>query len=126
MVENSPGKQEPWVWSLGQEDPLEKEMATYSSIPAWTIPWTEELVGYSTGGRKESHTTDWLTLSHSVNICEKEPSKTWIIVITNWQVLVCMTTEHYESPPPAKKKEKKKKDSPQKAVIGAGYLEYLP
>ena len=31
-----------WVWSLGQEDPLEWEMATYSSILAWRIPWTEE------------------------------------------------------------------------------------
>ena len=30
------------VWSLGQEDPLEKEMATHSSILAWKIPWTEE------------------------------------------------------------------------------------
>ena len=34
--------QETWVRSLGQEDPLEKEMATYSSILAWKIPWTEE------------------------------------------------------------------------------------
>ena len=31
-----------WIRSLGQEDPLEKEMATYSSILAWEIPWTEE------------------------------------------------------------------------------------
>ena len=37
----SPG-QETWVRYLGQEDPLEKEMATYSSILAWRIPWTEE------------------------------------------------------------------------------------
>ena len=34
--------QKPWVWSLSWEDPLEKEMATHSSIPAWKIPWTEE------------------------------------------------------------------------------------
>ena len=34
--------QETWVQSLGWEDPLEKEMATHSSIPAWRIPWTEE------------------------------------------------------------------------------------
>ena len=33
---------EMWVWSLGQEDPLEKEMTTHSSIPAWKILWTEE------------------------------------------------------------------------------------
>ena len=31
-----------WVWSLGQEDPLEEELATHSSILAWKIPWTEE------------------------------------------------------------------------------------
>ena len=34
--------QETWVQSLGQEDPLEKEMATHSSILAWEIPWREE------------------------------------------------------------------------------------
>ena len=34
--------QETWVWSLAQEDPLEKEVATHSSILAWEIPWTEE------------------------------------------------------------------------------------
>ena len=34
--------QDRWVRSLGQEDPLEKEMATHSSILAWRIPWTEE------------------------------------------------------------------------------------
>ena len=36
------GEQETWVWSLDQEDPLEEEMATHSSILAWKIPWTEE------------------------------------------------------------------------------------
>ena len=34
--------QETWVWSLSQKNPLEKEMATHPSIPAWKIPWTEE------------------------------------------------------------------------------------
>ena len=37
-----PAVQETWVRSLGQEDPLEKEMATHSSTLAWRIPWTEE------------------------------------------------------------------------------------
>ena len=40
MVKNLPAKQETWVRSLGQEDPLEKKMATYSSILLWEIPWT--------------------------------------------------------------------------------------
>ena len=42
VVKNPPAKQETWVWSLGQEDPLEKEIAIHSSILAWEIPWTEE------------------------------------------------------------------------------------
>ena len=52
-----------WVWSLGQEDPLEKEMETHSSILAWRIPWTEEPVGYSPRGRVELDPTEWWTLS---------------------------------------------------------------
>ena len=42
MVKNPPTMQETSVQSLGQEDPLEKEMATHSCILAWEIPWTEE------------------------------------------------------------------------------------
>ena len=41
-VKNLAAIQETWVQSLGWEDPLEKEMATHSSVPAWRIPWTEE------------------------------------------------------------------------------------
>ena len=47
MVKRLPTMGETWVQSLGQEDPMEKEMATHSSILARKIPWTEELVGYS-------------------------------------------------------------------------------
>ena len=43
--QNPPAKQETWVWSLGQEDPLEKGMAMHSSIPAWEISRTEESGG---------------------------------------------------------------------------------
>ena len=42
--------QEMWVRFLGQEDPLEEEMATYSNILAWKIPWTEELGGVQSVG----------------------------------------------------------------------------
>ena len=42
IVENPPAVQESWVQYLGWEDPLEKEMATHSSILAWITPWTEE------------------------------------------------------------------------------------
>ena len=43
MVKNPLAVQEIWVWSLGQEDVLEKGMATHSSIHAWKIPWREKL-----------------------------------------------------------------------------------
>ena len=50
--------QETWVQSPGQEDPLEEGMAAYTSILAWRIPWTEELVGYSLWGRKQLDRTE--------------------------------------------------------------------
>ena len=49
MVKSRPAMQETWV-SLGQEDPLEKEMATHSSIPDGKIPWTEEPGGLQSMG----------------------------------------------------------------------------
>ena len=57
MVKNLPAVQETWVPSLGQEDPLEKEMAPHSSIPAWRNPHGQRsLVGYSPWVAKESNT----------------------------------------------------------------------
>ena len=53
MVKNPPAMQERQVRSPGEEDTLEEEMATHSSILAWEIPWTEDLAGYSPWGRKE-------------------------------------------------------------------------
>ena len=47
MVKNLPARRETWIRSLTQEDPLEKEMATHSSILAWRIPWREEPCGCS-------------------------------------------------------------------------------
>ena len=63
MVKNLEAMQETGVQSLGQKDPLEKGVATYSGILAWRILWTEEPVGYSPQGCKESDTTGQLTLS---------------------------------------------------------------
>ena len=58
-VKNLPAKQETWVQSIGWEDPLEKGMATHSSILAWRIPWTEALGwGYSPQGHKELDMTE--------------------------------------------------------------------
>ena len=60
MVKNLPAVQETQVQFLSQEDPLEKGMATQSSILAWRIPWTEEPGGLqSTGSQRVEH--DWAT-----------------------------------------------------------------
>ena len=58
MVKNLPAMQETQVQSPGREDPLEKGMATHSSILAWRIPRTEEPGGYSPWGRRESDTIE--------------------------------------------------------------------
>ena len=56
MVKRLPAMLEAWVQSLGQENPLEKEMATHSSILAWKIPWTEEPGGLqSMGSQRVGH-----------------------------------------------------------------------
>ena len=59
MVKCMPTIQESRVWSLGQEDPLEKEMATHSSTLAWKIPWMEESGGLQSMGLQRD-TTEWL------------------------------------------------------------------
>ena len=58
MVKNLPAMQETQVQSLGWEDPLEKGMATHSSILAWRIPWTEELADYTPWSCKDSDMTE--------------------------------------------------------------------
>ena len=56
MVKNPPAMHETWVQSLGWEDPLEKEMATHSSILAWRIPWAEKPGGLqSMGSQRVGH-----------------------------------------------------------------------
>ena len=56
MVKNLPTMEETRIRSLGQEDPLEKEMAIRSSILAWEIPWTEEPGGLQSMGSQKSRT----------------------------------------------------------------------
>ena len=59
-VKDPPGMQETWVRSLGQEAPLEKGMATHSSILAWRIPWTEE------SDRLQSMRSDTTEIRHTL------------------------------------------------------------
>ena len=76
MVKHLPEMQETGVWSLGWEDPLEKEMATHSSILAWKIPWTEEPGRLqSMGSQRVGH--DWaisLLFTSLVAVDEKSPT----------------------------------------------------
>ena len=72
MVKRLPTMRETQVQSLGREDPLEKEMATHSSILAWRIPWTEEPSGLqSMGLQRVAH--DWMT---SLWLCKLIPDST--------------------------------------------------
>jgi len=64
MIKNMPEMQETWVGSLGRQDPLEKGMATHSSILAWRISRTEESGGLQSKGCKESDMTEQLMLTH--------------------------------------------------------------
>ena len=61
-VKNLPAMQRTRVQSLGQEDPLEKGMATHSSLLAWRIPWTEEPGWLQSMGRKELDTSEQLLI----------------------------------------------------------------
>ena len=67
-VKNPPAMQDTWIQSLGQEDPLEKGMATDSSIYAWKIPWTEEPGSYSSWGCKELDTTEATQHAHTYSV----------------------------------------------------------
>ena len=68
-VKNPPAMQETWVQSLGQDDSLEKGMATHSSILAWRIPWTEAPAGLQSMG---SHRVrqDWATKHTQHRACQ--------------------------------------------------------
>ena len=63
--------QEMWVWSLGQEDPLEEGMTAHSSILAWRIPWTEDPGGLQSLGLQKSQTwlSDWITILIHMGRC---------------------------------------------------------
>ena len=59
LVNNLLAMQETWVRFLGQEDPMEKEMATHSSVLTWRSPWTEEPGGlHSLGSQRVRHDSD--------------------------------------------------------------------
>ena len=96
MVKNLPAMQETLLWSLSQEDPLEKGMATHSSILAWRIPWTEEPGGLqSMGSQRVGH--DWPinthihTHTHSfITLLDSPPEKWFIFFFWKRQLCFCL------------------------------------
>ena len=86
LVKNPPAMQETQVPSLGGEDPMEKGMATHSSIIAWKIPWTEEPGGLQSIELQSVDMTEQLN-HHTVNP-ESEHVQTkdilFIVVIVQW------------------------------------------
>ena len=66
LLKSLPAMRKTWVWSLGQEDPLEKEMATDSSTPAWKIQWTEEPEGLQFMGSQRIR-LNWATFTREGN-----------------------------------------------------------
>ena len=76
-VKHLPAMRETWVPSLGWEDPLEKEMATHSSILAWRFPWTEEPGGLQPMGSQRVGHTERLHFhfawrNHVIGLCFRE------------------------------------------------------
>ena len=95
-VGNLPAMQESRVWSLGWENPLEKETATHSSILAWEIPWTEEPDGLqSMELQRVRH--NWET-----NTQGKMMSLEWTLILTAWchykkRTQACIKEDHMET-----------------------------
>ena len=76
MVKNLPALWETHIWSLGQEDLLEKGMATHSSILAWRIPWTEEPGGLQSS-KSQRVKEDWVTNTFTFLGTEYNPGCSW-------------------------------------------------
>ena len=82
MVKRLPTVWENWVRSLGQEDPLEKEMATHSSTLAWKIPWTEECSRLQAmGSQRVGH--DWMTSLHFFYTLNEDCHLMWTLFKIN-------------------------------------------
>ena len=73
MAKNLPAMQEAWVQSLGWEDPMEKGLATHSSILAWSISWTEEPGGLQSVGSQKSRTNT--STFQSLSITDSETKR---------------------------------------------------
>ena len=88
MVKSLTVRQKTWVQSLGQEDPLEKEMATHSSVLPWRIPWTEEPGGLQSMGSQRVRHDRATSLSLSLPKRNKttQPEKDAFYLISHLQI----------------------------------------
>ena len=77
-VKNPAAVWETWVQSLNWEDPLEKRMATYSSIFAWRIPWTEEPGKLQSMGHKRLDIPQWLSYSYANMLIHYKVLPNWL------------------------------------------------
>ena len=99
VVKNLPAKQETWVHSPGQEDPLEMGMATHSSILAWRIPWTEEPGRLqSMGSQRVGHHGSFLALRHTHighQLCIRHHLDAFLLCLTCQQLSKEILETHY-------------------------------
>ena len=84
QVKNLPVIQETWVQSVGQEDPLEKEMATHSSVLACKIPWAEESSGLVYGVTEEFNMTQQLTHTNLHIMWQERKYQTQAVADSYW------------------------------------------
>ena len=103
-LKHLPAMRETLVWSLGQENPLEKKMATHSSILAWIIPWMEEPGGLqSTGSQRVGH--DW---ANSLTFNKSWPSEVSLLDgVSGASELWCFMSQHRKNSARSKVLEKK-------------------
>ena len=95
MVKCLPTMRETWVRSLGQEDPLEKEMATHSSSLAWKTPWTEEPGRLqSIGLQRVGH--DWATSLHFIGISSFMQSYSFAKSPAHWEYISFFYTDFHK------------------------------
>ena len=95
LVKNSPAMRETWVWSLGWEDPLEKEMAAHSSVLACRIPGTGEPGGLpSTGSHRVGHNWSDLAAAWSVWFFFKHHS---LLLLLFWQLTYYDNNMHWHT-----------------------------
>ena len=98
VVKNPPVMQETHVQFLGQEDPLEKEMATHSSILAWRIPWTEEPGGLHFIGSSQRVRHDWATNTFTLSLFLWKGKRLFSIFLWEtreiWILLLMLTHLH--------------------------------